>query len=109
MRIRRCAVLYFEPREDVAFDLNVLLSGGDGLRRERRWLALAPHRGVEVEVSQDERELLGSLSPGQWVDADALDVPSPPLPPQASQPAEPGTRMVVCLPANASYSVIVML
>ncbi len=76
MRIRRCAVLYFEPREEVAFDLNVLLTGGDGLRRDRRWLALAPHRGVEVEVSQDERELLGSLSPGQWVDTDALDIHS---------------------------------
>lgn len=73
MRIRRCAVLYFEAREDVAFDLNVLLTGGDGLRRERRWLALAPHRGVEVEVGQDERELLGSLSPGQWIETDALD------------------------------------
>ena len=73
MRIRRCAVLYFEAREDVAFDLNVLLTGGDGLRRERRWLALAPHRGVEVEVDQDERELLGSLSPGQWIETDALD------------------------------------
>ena len=38
MRIRRCAVLYLEPREEVAFDLGVLLAGGDGLRRERGWV-----------------------------------------------------------------------
>lgn len=77
MRIRRCAVLYLEPREEIGFDLNVLLAGGDGLRRDRRWLALAPHRGEEVEVDADERELLGALSPSQWVDARTLAVHPP--------------------------------
>ncbi|MDI9237911.1 putative peptide maturation dehydrogenase [Lysobacter sp. LF1] len=72
MRIRRCAVVYLEPREQVEFDLSVLLGGGDGLRRDRRWMALAPHLGAEVEVTGAERELLGELSPGQWVEADAL-------------------------------------
>jgi putative peptide maturation dehydrogenase len=73
MRIRRCAVVFLEPREEVGFDLGSLLSGGDGLSRERRWLVLAPHLGEEVEVDADERELLGALSPGQWVEADSLD------------------------------------
>lgn len=73
MKIRRCAVLYLEPREEVEFDLNVLMTGGDGLRRERRWLALAPHRGEEVAVDAVERELLGALSPSQWVDAASVD------------------------------------
>lgn len=68
MRIRRCAVLFLEPREQTEFDLAVLLGGGDGLRRDRRWLALAPHLGTEVEVDASERELLGDLSPGQWID-----------------------------------------
>lgn len=68
MRIRRCAVVFLEPREQAEFDLGVLLGGGDGLRRERRWLALAPHLGTEVEVDGPERELLGAMSPGQWVD-----------------------------------------
>jgi putative peptide maturation dehydrogenase len=72
MRIRRCAVLYLEPREDVAFDLDGLLSGGDGLRRTPRWLALAPHLGEEVEVDAGERELLGALSPGEWRDSRTL-------------------------------------
>jgi hypothetical protein len=73
MRIRRCGVVYFEPREQVEFDLSLLLTGGDGLNRERRWLALAPHLGQEVDVDGDERELLGVLSPGQWVDADSIE------------------------------------
>lgn len=72
MQIRRCAVLYLEPREEVAFDLDGLLSGGDGLRRTARWLALAPHLGEEVEVDATERELLGALSPGDWRDSRTL-------------------------------------
>ena len=72
MRVRRCAVLYLEPREEACFDLGVLLAGGDGLRRERRWVALAPHLGVEVIVDAGERELLGETSPAQWVEVDRL-------------------------------------
>ncbi|QNP41857.1 putative peptide maturation dehydrogenase [Lysobacter solisilvae (ex Woo and Kim 2020)] len=72
MKVRRCAVVYVEPREEVGFDLQELLNGGDGLRRERRWVALAPHLGEEVELDADERELLGALGPSQWLDAKAL-------------------------------------
>lgn len=73
MKIRRCAVVFLEPREEVAFELESLLTGGDGLCRTRRWLALAPHIGEEVELDIGECALLGRLSPGQWVDADSLD------------------------------------
>src|SRR3546814_15066891 len=72
MRILRCAVLLLEPREEVGFDLEHLLAGGNGLNRECRWLALAPHLGVEVEVDATERELLGAVSPSEWIDARAL-------------------------------------
>ena len=78
MRIRRCSVLYLEPREETAFDLAVLLAGGDGLARTQRWVALAPHLGEEVEVDAAGRELLGLLSPQQWTDARALDVVAQP-------------------------------
>jgi predicted ABC-type sugar transport system permease subunit len=71
MRIRRCAVLYLEPREEVAFDLDGLLSGSDGLRRTPRWLALAPHLGEEVEVDAVERELLGGSAPASGATAAA--------------------------------------
>ena len=72
MRVRRCKVLYLEPREEVGFDLEILFAGGNGMRRERRWLALAPHLGEEIEVDSAERDLLGSLSPDEWIDSRQL-------------------------------------
>jgi putative peptide maturation dehydrogenase len=73
MQVRRCNVLYLEPREDVGFDLDALLAGGTGLQRERRWIALAAHLGHEIEVDAAERELLGMLSPEEWIDVRTLD------------------------------------
>jgi putative peptide maturation dehydrogenase len=73
MQVRRCAVLFLEPREEAGFDLNELLTGGTGLLRELRWVALAPHRGEEVEIDATEREVLGALSPSQWVGRASLD------------------------------------
>lgn len=72
MRVRRCRVLFLEPRESVEFDLAGLLQGGDGLRSEVRWIALAPHLAREVEIDADERNLLGGLSAERWVDAGEL-------------------------------------
>ena len=72
MLIRRCKVVYLEPREQVEFDLENLLSGGNGMHRERYWLALAPHLGEEIEVDNAERELLGTLSPDEWTDSRLL-------------------------------------
>jgi hypothetical protein len=72
MQIRRCATVFLEPREEAGFDLGVLLSGGDGLHREVRWLALAPHRGEELEIDAVEREILGGISPSTWVDGEQL-------------------------------------
>ncbi|RDZ26781.1 putative peptide maturation dehydrogenase [Lysobacter silvisoli] len=77
MQVRRCAVVYLEPREEISFDLPSLLQGGAGLRRQRRWLALAPHLDGEIEIDADERELLGRLSPGQWSPLESLsDAPA---------------------------------
>jgi hypothetical protein len=72
MRVRRCAVLFFESRDDVGFDLESLLTGGAGLSRTSRWLAMAPHLDSEVEIDAAQRELLGALSPGMWVDSGTL-------------------------------------
>lgn len=72
MQVRRCAVLFFESREDVEFDLGSLLSGGAGLSRAARWLAIAPHLDREVEVDAAQRDLLGALSPAEWVDSEML-------------------------------------
>lgn len=72
MRVRRCSVLYVDFREEVGFDLPSLLSGGAGLRRAMRIVALAPHLGAEVEIAPEDLRFLGRLSPTQWVDI--LDV-----------------------------------
>ncbi len=74
MKVRRCGILFIEPREEVAFDLGGLLAGGDGLQRNLRWIALAPHLGEELEVDATEREALGALSPGVWTERGKLDV-----------------------------------
>jgi len=37
-----------------------------------RWYALAPHLAAPVEVSLAGRELLGSLSPNQWIEQSAV-------------------------------------
>lgn len=72
MKIRRCSVLYLEPRETVEFDLAALLAGGDGLRRESRWFALAPHLAQEVEIDEIECALLGRISPEAWTETSTL-------------------------------------
>ncbi|MCW0413827.1 putative peptide maturation dehydrogenase [Xanthomonas sacchari] len=72
MRVRRCFHLFLEPRDVGRFDLASLLAGGNGLRRERRWIALAPHLEVELEVEASERELLGSLCAVEWTEASTL-------------------------------------
>ncbi|RZA29730.1 MAG: putative peptide maturation dehydrogenase [Lysobacteraceae bacterium] len=72
MRVRRCKVLYLEPRESAGFDLESLLAGGNGMRHRQHWFALAPHLGEEVEVDAAERELLGRLSADQWIDSREL-------------------------------------
>jgi len=75
MRVRRCKVVCFEPREEAVFDLEGLLAGGDGVAHRRRWLALAPHLGREVEVDAAARDALAELSPERWVEADVLPKP----------------------------------
>lgn len=72
MRVRRCKVLYLEPRESAGFDLESLLAGGNGMRHRQHWFALAPHLGEEVEVDAAERELLGTLSAERWTDSREL-------------------------------------
>ncbi len=79
MQLRRCAVLYIEPRETLDFDLESLLSGGDGLAAQRQWVALAPHIGEEVEVDAAACALLGDISAHTWTDTKDLPEEACPL------------------------------
>lgn len=72
MRIRRCRHLLIEPRETLDFDLQSLLSGGDGLAPSRRWVALAPHLDGEVVLEAAELAALGDCDVHAWRQADAL-------------------------------------
>ncbi|CAD7375375.1 putative peptide maturation dehydrogenase [Xanthomonas arboricola] len=72
MRVRRCAVVYLEPRESVEIDLADLCAGGSGASRTRRWVALAPHLDSECVLTEAEVLVLGRLSPSQWQDGNAV-------------------------------------
>lgn len=70
MKIRRCAVVFFESVERADFSLESILQGGDGVVRSQRWLAYAAHLDGAIEVSPSEMALLGTLSPHQWVSSE---------------------------------------
>ena len=69
MHLRRCAVLWLEPRELSRFELAVLLAGGTGVVSRMQWFAHAPHLATPVEVEPEEAALLGRLGPVDWLDA----------------------------------------
>lgn len=73
MRIRRCAVVWLEPREVASFQLDDLLSGGTGVVSRLAWFAHAPHLGAAIEIDAAHVPLLGALGPLDWVPRDALD------------------------------------
>lgn len=72
MRVRRCSVLFVDLREELKFDLDSILSGGDGLKRDLSLVALAPHLGSEVVIESADVSRLQNLSPTSWVDLDAF-------------------------------------
>lgn len=72
MQVRRCAVVFVEPRERLGFDLGLLVAGGTGVASVLEWMALAAHLDEEIPLDADEVRVLGQLSPGNWVDYDEL-------------------------------------
>lgn len=74
MRVRRCAGLMFESREETRFALEALHAGGDGLVRERRWIAYAPHLDRMVPLEEHELVALGRVGSAGAVEAQSLDV-----------------------------------
>lgn len=73
MQIRRCAVLFIEPREDLGIDWSALFAGTSALAASMRWVALAPHLAGECEIDAAELSLLGSLGQTQWQQRAPLD------------------------------------
>lgn len=73
MLLRRCAILFLEPREDLHLDLAALFSGVGALGASVRWFALAPHVGDELEVSEAELAALGGIGASLWQERAACD------------------------------------
>lgn len=67
MQVRRCAVVFIEPRERLDFDLSQLVAGGTGIEVVLEWIALAAHLDQELVLDADEVEALGVLSPERWI------------------------------------------
>ena len=66
MKIRRCAVLYIEPREELAVDWSSLFAGSTTLAASTRWLALAPHLDREIEVDAADLAAMAAVSQTVW-------------------------------------------
>lgn len=73
MKLRRCTIVMFEPREEVQFDLQAILQGRAELATRSAWFAIAAHLEQPVAVSVAQRELLGGLSPRHWQHASSLE------------------------------------
>ena len=72
MRLRRCAVLWLEPRELARFQLDALLAGATGVVSRMQWFAHAPHLPAALEVDPEDVALLGGLGALDWVEAAPL-------------------------------------
>lgn len=66
MKIRRCTHLLLEPREQVSVDLAALLKGRADTAHQPCWMALAAHLQNAVQVDEQERAMLGSISAKRW-------------------------------------------
>ena len=73
MQIRRCAVLWLEPREVAHFDLGELLAGNTGVVSAMQWFAHAPHLEAPLSVDAADVALLGTISPTDWIEAAPLN------------------------------------
>ncbi|MGA9421818.1 MAG: putative peptide maturation dehydrogenase [Rhodanobacteraceae bacterium] len=72
MRIRRCAHVLIEPREQLGFDLARVFAGGTGLAKVREWVAMTAHCDEELVLTTDEIAALGDISPVDWIERDTL-------------------------------------
>ncbi|MYM67179.1 putative peptide maturation dehydrogenase [Pseudoduganella sp. FT55W] len=73
MLIRRCAVLFLEPREDLDVDWAALFSGQGAIGAKLEWIALAPHIGDEIIVTAAELPALGGISLTLWQERAAIE------------------------------------
>ncbi|MEO6226560.1 MAG: putative peptide maturation dehydrogenase [Thermomonas sp.] len=73
MQVRRCAVVWLEPREVARFEMDDLLAGGTGVVSRLAWFAHAPHLPASVEIEAAHVPLLGALGAVDWIARVELD------------------------------------
>ena len=73
MLIRRCAVLYLEPREDLDIDWAALFAGEGALGATIQWVALAAHLGNEIVIGAGDMQVLGAMSSTLWQECAACE------------------------------------
>lgn len=73
MRVRRCAVVWLEPRELATFQLDDLLAGGTGVVSRLAWFAHAPHLGAAIEIDPAQVAVLGAVGPVDWIARGVLE------------------------------------
>lgn len=73
MQLRRCAILAFESREALDFDLATLFSGEQAFAVRMEWIAIAAHLDQEVRLEPEDVALLSSLGETLWIDRAGLE------------------------------------
>jgi putative peptide maturation dehydrogenase len=71
-RMRRCSIVFIEPREQLELDVAGLLGGGSAIRASVRLFALAPHADGEIELTEAEAVALGRIGETVWQSREAL-------------------------------------
>lgn len=74
MQVKRPHILLVERREQAEFSLGSLLTGGAGVQRADRWIALAPHLGVEVALELEDLAVIDAVRDSQATPRSTLDV-----------------------------------
>ena len=73
MQVRRCVVVWLEPREVAHFELDDLLAGGTGVISRLAWFAHAPHLTDIIEIDPEHVPLLGAFGAVDWIERTELD------------------------------------
>ena len=66
MQLKRCAHLAVALDNEPRFDFGALLSGGDGMDRRPRWLAMAPHLPAAVPVDLAMLAVVEAVPDDAW-------------------------------------------
>ena len=79
-KLRRCAIVFVEPRDGFDLDLKGLFEGRNAVVARTHWIALAPHVGEEIGIDATELDALGRIGSADWTPfADAARTVPPPV------------------------------